>query len=106
MNDSHAAGPHPEHGKMTGGQAAQHRRGAGPLPRAAPAPRAAGSTHSRWFDTTRSSRSARCTGSHPMNSSRTGTRHAADPNVPSTSGTPSISATYRSTRPDAAAPSA
>jgi hypothetical protein len=67
---------------------------------------AAGSTHSRWFDTTRSSRSPRCTGSHPMNSSRTGTRHAADPNVPSTSGTPSISATYRSTRPDAATPSA
>ena len=40
-----------------------------------------------------------------MNASRAGTRHAADPNVPSTSGTPPASATYRSTRPDAAVPS-
>ena len=39
-----------------------------------------------------------------MNSSRTGTRHAADPNVPSTTGVPPYSATYRSTRPDAATP--
>ena len=41
-----------------------------------------------------------------MCSSRTGTRHAADPKVPSTTGTPFISAAYRSTRPDAATPSA
>ena len=39
-----------------------------------------------------------------MNASRAGTRQAADPNVPSTSGTPPACATYRSTRPEAATP--
>ena len=88
---------------MIGRQAAQHARQR-PRRRMRHAS-AAGSTHSRWFEVTRSSRSPRCTGSQPMNASRAGTRHAADPDVPSISGTPPASATYRSTRPDAAVPS-